>query len=218
MKYFLDSAKVDEIRYARDNWGIDGVTTNPRHILESKKPFHAVIREIAALEPGPISVEVDPYLDTADKIEAEARTLSAIADSFVIKVPCNEQGLIAARRLEAAGIRTNVTLVFSASQALQAGRIGAAYVSPFVGWREAHGEHGSDLIEEISAIYSRYEFKTEVIVAAVRNGRQIADAALAGADIVTAGLDVYRQSFEHPHTGVGLDIFRAAWEKVDASS
>ena len=116
------------------------------------------------------------------------------------------------------GIRTNVTLVFSASQALQAGRIGAAYVSPFVGWREAHGEHGSDLIEEISAIYSRYEFKTEVIVAAVRNGRQIAGAALAGADIVTAGLDVYRQSFEHPHTGVGLDIFRAAWEKVDASS
>jgi len=217
MKYFLDSAKLDEITYAHKNWAIDGVTTNPRHILTSGKTFKTVIGELAAQFKGeefPISVEINPHLTKAEEMAAEGKKLAKISDNFVIKIPCTEQGLIAAYNLAKEGIRINVTLVFSASQALAAARIGAEYVSPFVGWKESSGEDTEGFIADIVDIFDIYEYDTEIIVAALRNGKQIVDAALAGADIVTAGFEVYRDSFYHPFTDLGLKRFSEAWDQT----
>ena len=215
MKYFLDSGKIDEIRYAYENYKIDGVTTNPRHIKESGKPQMTVINELAEEFKGkefPISVEVNPHLLKAEEMIAAGKEISAISPNFVIKIPCNEQGLIAAKKLEEAGVRTNVTLIFSASQALQAGRIGARFASPFIGWQEASGSDCYVFMEQLLAAYANFGFETEVIVAAVRNGSQISTYAAMGAHIVTAGLTVYKESFEHPFTDKGLKIFADAWD------
>lgn len=220
MKYFLDSGKIDEIRYAYENYGIDGVTTNPRHIQNSGKPQLAVINELAEEfknKDFPISVEVNPHLTEAEDMISAAKKISAISQNFVVKVPCNEQGLIAAKKLEKEEIRTNVTLIFTASQALQAGRIGAKYASPFVGWQEASGVECTAFMEDILLAYDNYGFETEVIVAAVRNGSQIATYAAMGAHIVTAGLDVYKESFEHPFTDKGLKIFSDAWDATEGN-
>ena len=220
MKYFLDSAKIDEVRYAYEYWGIDGVTTNPRHVYDSGKPFRRVIEELADQFAGtsiPVSVEIDPHIEETHQIVAAARSISSISPCFVIKIACTEQGLSAARLLQREGVRTNVTLVFSASQAIQAGRIGAAFVSPFVAWKEASGEDCRQLIEDIVAIYDNYDFSTEIIVAAIRTAKQICDAAIAGAHIVTAGFDVYRDGFSHPFTKRGMEIFSEAWDKTDTS-
>jgi len=217
MKYFLDSAKLDEITYAYKNWAIDGVTTNPRHILSSGRSFRTVIGELASEFKGvefPISVEINPHLAKSEEMVAEAKILAKLSDNFVIKIPCNEQGLIAAKDLVTEGIRINVTLVFSASQALAAARIGAEYVSPFVGWKESSGEDTSDFIGDIVDIFDIYEYDTQIIVAALRNGKQIVDAALVGADIVTAGFEVYRESFYHPFTDLGLKRFSEAWDQT----
>lgn len=217
MKYFLDSAKIDEIRYAYKNWAIDGVTTNPRHVMASGKSFQTVVKELAEEFKDvdfPISIEIDPYLEKAEEMVKQAKEFAAIAKNFVIKVPCTEQGLIAAKTLVEAGVKVNLTLVFTPSQALQAARIGCAYVSPFIGWQESSGVECMSMVDEIMEIYSNYGFETEVIVAAVRNGKTIVDAALTGADIVTAGFDVYKESFEHPFTDKGLKIFRDAWDKI----
>jgi transaldolase len=217
MKYFLDSAKLDEITYAYKNWAIDGVTTNPRHILSSGRSFRTVIGELASEFKGvefPISVEINPHLAKSEEMVAEAKILAKLSDNFVIKIPCNEQGLIAAKDLVKEGIRINVTLVFSASQALAAARIGAEYVSPFVGWKESSGEDTSDFIGDIVDIFDIYEYDTQIIVAALRNGKQIVDAALVGADIVTAGFEVYRESFYHPFTDLGLKRFSEAWDQT----
>lgn len=216
MKYFLDSAIIEEIKYAYKNWKIDGITTNPRHIQNSGKPFFKVIREIADEFKGvgefPISVEINPHLEKATDMVSEAKKIAELSENFVIKIACTEQGLVAANELEKEGIRTNVTLVFSPSQALQAGRVGARFVSPFVGWKESSGEDPEQYIRDIVTIYKNYNFKTEVIVAALRNGKNIVDAAKAGVDIVTCGFDVYKQSFMHPFTDYGLDLFRKAWD------
>lgn len=218
MKYFLDSAKIDEIRYAYENWGINGVTTNPKHVLRSGKPFVTVIKEMADEfkdKDFPISVEIDPHLETAAEMVAAAQKIAALSPNFCIKIPCNEQGLIATKQLVEQGINVNVTLVFSASQALQVGRLGAKYVSPFVGWQESSGVDCLDLIVEIVAMYRNYNFETEIIVAALRNGKQLVDAALAGADITTAGYQVYQDSFYHPFTNHGLQVFQDAWDESD---
>jgi transaldolase len=218
VKFFLDSARIEEIRYAYEHWGIDGITTNPRHVHESGKSLHAVMEELAGEFDGvdiPISIEIDPRLDRAENMIEAARPVAARSKNFVIKIGCTEQGLVAARKLASEGIRTNVTLAFSPSQALQAGRIGAAFVSPFVGWREARGDDGKQLVADIVQIFRNYSFKTEIIVAAVRNGRQIADAAVLGAHIVTAGFEVYKDSFYHPFTDYGTEVFTAAWLKTD---
>ena len=215
MKYFLDSGKIEEIRYAYENYKIDGVTTNPRHIKDSGKPQVTVINELAEEFKGkdfPISVEVNPHLVKAEDMIAAGKEISKISQNFVIKIPCNEQGLIAAKKLEEAGVRSNVTLVFSASQALQAGRIGAKFASPFIGWQEAAGVNCHSFMEEILLSYENFGIETEVIVAAVRNGSQIATYAAMGAHIVTAGLSVYKDSFEHPFTAKGLKIFSDAWD------
>jgi transaldolase len=223
MKYFLDSAKLNEIDYAYENYGIDGVTTNPRHIMMSGKPFLTAINDISnwvkekkleGYETFPISVEINPHLSTWQEMVEEGKKIAALSTNFVIKIPCIEQGLIAARKLEQSGIRTNVTLVFSTSQAIPAGRLNAKFVSPFVGWKESSGEDTAAFIQDIVDIYDIHNFSTEIIVAALRNGKQIADAAKMGAHIVTCGLDVYQASFEHPFTTYGLGVFRKAWDET----
>jgi len=223
MKYFLDSAKLDEIDYAYTFLGIDGVTTNPKHINLSGKPFKTVITELAewvkhkgieGVDRFPISIEINPHLEKWEEMVSEGKKYAAICKNFVIKIPCTEQGIIAARKLELEGIRTNVTLVFSASQAIMPGKINSLFVSPFVGWKENSGEDCAQYIQEIVDIYKNYGFKTEIIVAALRNGKQIKDAAVAGADIVTCGLQVYKDALEHPFTTYGLGVFRNAWDET----
>lgn len=226
MKYFLDSAKINEIREAYDTFGIDGITTNPNHIMNSGKPFFTVIRELAAFveEKGlkgwgkfPISVEINPHLDDADEMVAMGKKIASISPNFVIKIPCTEAGITAARRLENEGVRTNLTLVFSASQALIAAKNHSLFVSPFIGWKESSGEDCEQYIQDIVDIYANYDYlgKTQIICAAVRNGKQIVDCARAGADIVTAGLQVYKDSFYHAFTDYGLTKFQNAWDKTE---
>lgn len=225
MKYFLDSAKIDEIREAYDTFGIDGVTTNPNHIMNSGKPFKEVLKDMAAFvkEKGiegwdkfPISVEINPHLDDADEMVAMGKEIAGICSNFVIKIPCTEAGVAAARRLEAEGIRTNVTLVFSASQALLPAKNGSLFVSPFIGWKENSGEDCKQYIQDIVDIYANYGFlgETQIICAAVRNGKQIVDCAVAGADIVTAGLQVFKDSMCHPFTDYGMAKFQKAWDNT----
>lgn len=216
MKFFLDSAEVDEIDYALDRWDIDGVTTNPRHVQTSGKPFLRVIREIGKLVAGTdktVSVEVSPHMDDWEAMVAEGEKLAAMSPNFVVKLHCIEPAFKAIKLLAARGVRVNTTLIFSATQGLQAMRSGAFYISPFIGWKEANAEETRGFISELVAIRDNYHFKTQVLVAAVRNGRQIADAAVAGADIVTAGFAVYKDAFDHPYTRDGLVKFQGFWDK-----
>jgi transaldolase len=217
MKFFLDSALVNEIEYALDAFNIDGVTTNPRHVQVSGKPFLAVIREIAKLVEGTektVSVEVNPHFMTYEQMLPEARKLAAISPNFVIKLQCVEPAFKVIEALAKEDIRVNCTLVFSAMQALQAMRSGAYYVSPFIGWKESNGEEVGSFIDDIMTIRDNYGFETEVIVAAVRNARQVVDAALLRADIVTAGLAVYQEGFQHPYTNEGIQKFTQFWDKT----
>jgi transaldolase len=217
MKFFLDSAHIHEIEYALEKWHIDGVTTNPRHVQASGKPFLTVIQEIARLFAGTdktISVEVNPHHDAAKNMVEEALKLAPLSPNFVIKLPATEAGFEAVARLKAQGIRANLTLCFSPMQALQAMRMGAFYVSPFVGWKESNGEEIVTMIHEIVTIRDNYNFQTEVLIAAVRNARQIVESALAGADIVTAGFSVYQEGFQHPFTDSGLAKFQSFWDRT----
>ena len=217
MKFFLDSALVDEIEHALTMWDIDGVTTNPRHVQVSGKPFMTVIRDIAALVAGtdkPVSVEVNPHLDDFNEMVAEGEKLASINPNFVIKLPATEAGFKAVALLKAVGIRTNLTLVFSAAQAMQAMRMGAYFVSPFIGWKEANGEEIFSFVSDVISVRDIYSYETEVIVAAVRNARQIVDAGILGADIVTAGLDVFKAAFDHPYTADGLKKFQSFWDQT----
>ncbi len=215
MKMFLDSAKTDEIRHALEWWDVDGVTTNPRHVRDSGKPFRTVIEEIARLFAGtdkPVSVEVDPHLTDWEKIVAQALELSRISPNFVIKVSVSEQGFRAIRELSRQGVRVNATLIFSVAQAWQAARAGAAFVSPFLGWKEQHGDAALSLVPEVATMLKNYGYRSEIIAAAIRNGRQLVEAALAGAHCVTAGMAVYQDSFRNPYTAMGEEIFRNAWD------
>ena len=217
MKLFLDSAKIEEIIYALDIWRIDGITTNPRHIQVAGQPFMTTVREIAKIFEGTdktVSVEINPHYEALDEMVADAEKLAAISPNFVIKLPCIEPTFKAIQILAERGIRVNTTLNFSASQALQAMRVGAYYVSPFIGWKEANGENISGFVNEIVTIRNNYNFETEVLVAATRNGRQIVEAALAGADIVTAYYDTYQAAFDHPYTYKGMKLFQEYWDKT----
>ena len=223
MKFFIDSAKLDEIDKAYRCYGIDGITTNPRHIQNSGKTFIEAITDIAnwvkenkleGMDKFPVSVEINPHLDNADDMVAEARKISKLSPNFVIKIPCNLEGLKAAKRLEEEGIRTNVTLVFSPSQAIQAARIGAKFVSPFVGWKESNGEDARAYMETISNIYHVKGYPTEIIGAAMRTGREISLMAELDVDIITCGLAVMEEAFQHPYTKHGLEIFCNAWDNT----
>ncbi len=217
MQFFLDSAHVHEISYALESFNIDGVTTNPRHVQASGKPFLTVIREIAKLVEGTektVSVEVNPHFMKYEEMLPEAEKLAAISPNFVIKLQCVEPAFRVMETLAKKDIRVNCTLIFSAFQALQAMRSGAYYISPFIGWKEANGEETRNFVEEIVTIRDNYGFGSEIIVAAVRNSRQIVDAALANADIVTAGLSVYQEGFLHPYTREGIEKFTQFWDKT----
>ncbi len=225
MKYFLDSAKLDEITEAHASFGIDGVTTNPRHIQASGKPFLTAIRDIAdwvraegltGVERFPVSVEINPHIAEAEEMIAAARKIAAVSENFVIKIPATPEGITAARRLEREGIRTNVTLIFSPAQAILPAKNGSKFVSPFIGWKEANGEDCRRYIRDIVEIYKNYGWygRTEIICAAVRTAKQIVDCAAAGADIVTAGLEVYKDSMRHAYTTQGIGTFTDAWDRT----
>ena len=215
MKLLLDSAKVDEIRYALDAWDVDGVTTNPRHVRASGQPLRAVVEGIAEAVRGTekaVSVEVNPHLTDRAEIVRQGRELAALSPNFVIKVGVSEVGCAAIRELAGHGIRVNATLIFSVAQAWHAARAGAAYVSPFLGWKEQFGDPAAAFIREVRTMLDRHDYPTEIIAAAVRNAAQIGEAAVAGAHCVTAGIDVYKDSFKHPFTTMGEGIFQSAWD------
>ncbi|MFL7870724.1 MAG: transaldolase family protein [Anaerolineales bacterium] len=217
MQFFLDSAHVHEISYALESFNIDGVTTNPRHVQASGKPFLTVIREIAKLVEGTektVSVEVNPHFMTYEEMLPEAEKLAAISPNFVIKLQCVEPAFRVMEALAKKDIRVNCTLIFSAMQALQAMRSGAYYISPFIGWKESNGEEIRGFVEEVATIRDNYAFNSQIIVAAVRNARQIVESALVGADIVTAGLAVYQEGFQHPYTQEGIQKFVSFWDKT----
>lgn len=215
MQLFLDSAVTDEIKHALEVWDVDGLTTNPRHVQASGKPLRRVLDEIAKLVAGtdkPVSVEVNPRLTDLRRIVEEALSLAAMSPNFVVKVGSSESGFRAVRELAGRGVRTNVTLVFSTAQAWHAARCGATYVSPFLGWKEAHGDECRTLLPEIMSMLRNYGYRTRVIAAALRNARQIGEAAIAGAHCATAGFTVIQDSFRHPYTTMGEDLFGAAWD------
>lgn len=219
MKLFLDSADTGEISHGLEYWDIDGVTTNPKHIASSGKPRSAVLREIADLFAGTdkaVSVEVDPHIDNWQRMVEQGRELSGMSPNFVIKIGAGEDGFRAVQELTQLGIRTNVTLVFSVAQAWHAARSGATFVSPFVGWKEQHGDEGLELIAEVAVMLATHGYQTEIIAAAIRNPRQIGMCAVAGAHCLTAGKSVYQDSFGSPYTDMGHKIFADAWDTTPA--
>ena len=212
MKLLLDSAKTDEIQHGLEMWNLDGVTTNPRHVMASGKPFRRVIGEIAELVAGTdkeISVEVNPHLTDWKEMVAQGRELAALSPNFVIKIGVSESGI---RELSRQDVPTNATLIFSVAQAWQAARAGAAFVSPFLGWKEQYGDGTTDFIREVRDMLDIHGYPAEIIAAALRNAKQIGDAAVSGAHCVTAGLAVYEDSFKNPYTVHGEKIFQDSWD------
>lgn len=221
MKLFLDSAKVDEIRHALAEWDVDGVTTNPRHVRTSGRPLRDVLAGIAEAVAGtdkPVSVEVNPHLTDPAAIVREGRALAELSPNFVVKVGVSEPGCRAIRELARAGIRVNATLVFSVAQAWHAARAGAAYISPFLGWKEQYGDPAHDFVRDVRALLDRHGYRAEIIAAAMRNSLQLGAAAAAGAHCATAGVDVYRDSFRHPYTTMGEGIFQTAWDETPGAT
>lgn len=215
MKFFIDTAEVDEISAANELGLVDGVTTNPSLIAKSGRDFHEVIKEIATIVSGPISAEVIA-LDAKGMV-AEGRELAKLAPGqIVVKLPMTEEGLKATSIFAAEGIKTNVTLIFSPLQALLAAKAGATYVSPFVGRLDDIGQAGMDCVEQIRSLFINYGYDTEIIVASVRGPQHILDAGLIGADICTIPFAVIKQLAKHPLTDIGIEKFLADWEKTKA--
>ncbi len=212
MKIFIDTANVAQIKEAVLLGVIDGVTTNPTLIAKENRPAQALLKEICSLVEGPVSAEVISL--EADGMCKEAAELAKIAPNIVIKIPLIREGLKAVRVLAAKKIKTNVTLCFSATQALLAAKAGADYISPFIGRLDDIRQTGMDLIRDIKQIYANYRFKTEIIVASVRNPVHVADAAKIGADIATIPFAVIEQLIKHPLTDIGVQRFLEDWKKV----
>lgn len=213
MKLFIDTANVDEIREAT-SWGIlSGVTTNPSLIAKEGRDFKEVVREIAAIIDGPISAEV--LSDDSEGMIKEALELSTIHKNITIKVPMTIEGLKAVTALRKEGIKTNVTLIFSANQALLAARAGASYVSPFVGRMDDIGSNGLELIQEIADIFKIHSIETEIIAASIRTTIHVTDSAKAGANIATVPYTILKKMFDHPLTEIGIDRFKKDWASVN---
>lgn len=212
MKLFIDTANVNDIRWANDLGVICGVTTNPSLIAKEGRVFEEVVKEITTIVDGPISAEVISL--EADKMVEEALPLAAIHPNIVIKLPMCEEGLKACKILTAKGIHTNVTLVFSAAQAMLAANAGATYVSPFLGRLDDISQAGIDLIRDIAEIFSIYGYETEIIAASIRNPIHVTDCALAGADIATIPYKVIEQMTKHPLTDQGIAKFQADYKAV----
>lgn len=212
MKLFIDTANVDEIREIAE-WGVvDGVTTNPSLIAKEKRDFKEVVTEITGIVDGPISAEVVSLKH--DEMVEEAKELAKIHKNIIIKVPMTEEGLIAVKELHAMGIKTNVTLVFTSTQALLAAKAGASYVSPFLGRLDDISTNGLNLIEEIMDIFNNYNYDTEVIAASIRHPMHVVECARLGCDIATVPYKVFKQMLHHPLTDSGIERFLKDWESV----
>ena len=214
MQFFVDSADVNEIKAALSLGLCDGVTTNPSLVAKTGKPFAQVIAEITEVVDGPISLEVTAT-DLAGMLR-EARELAQHGPQVVVKVPMTRDGIRAVKQLTEEGIRTNVTLVFTAAQALIAAKAGATYVSPFIGRLDDIATEGMDVIRQIIEVFDNYDFDTQVLVASVRHPVHVVQAALVGADVATIPAKVVDQLFDHPLTDLGLAKFLADWKKVPA--
>jgi transaldolase len=212
MKFFIDTAEMEEIRQANLRGWVDGVTTNPSLIAKSGRDFHDVIKEICKEISGPVSAEVIGL--KADEMFREGLELAKLASNVVVKVPMTEDGMIAVKRFTAEGIKTNVTLVFSPVQALLAAKAGATMVSPFVGRLDDVGTDGLQMVSQIIQIYQNYDFQTEVLVASVRSPMHIQIAAEMGADIATIPYKVMQQLTHHPLTDKGIKLFMDDWNKT----
>lgn len=212
MKFFIDSADVAAIRELAATGLVDGVTTNPSLVMKSGRGFREVIEEICSLVEGPVSAEVTAV--EADKMIAEGKSLASIAKNVVVKVPLTIDGLKACRALSRDGIGVNVTLCFSANQALLAAKAGASFISPFIGRLDDIGADGMELIREIRAIYDNYDFRTEVLAASIRSPQHVKECALAGADVATVPPAVLKSLASHPLTDKGLAAFLSDWEKT----
>ena len=208
MKFFIDTANVDEIRRANDMGVICGVTTNPSLIAREGRDFNEVIREIASIVNGPISGEVKATTTDAEGMIAEGREIAKIHPNMVVKIPMTAEGLKATKVLASEGIKTNVTLIFSVNQAILAANAGATYVSPFLGRLDDINERGIDLIREIAEVFSIYDYDTEIIAASVRTTMHVTDCALAGADIATIPWGVIDKMVSHPLTTAGIEKFQ----------
>ena len=215
MKFFLDTANLDEIRKAIDMGLIDGVTTNPTLVAREGKEFLPLVQEICRIVPGPVSLET--VSTDAEGMLKEARDLATIGDNVVVKIPMTTEGLKAVRSCSEEGIRTNVTLVFSALQALLAAKAGASFISPFVGRIDDTGATGMQVIGDIMEIKENYGFKSEIIVASVRHPVHVLESALLGADIATIPFKVVEQLSKHPLTDIGIELFLADWDKVPST-
>lgn len=217
MKFFLDSAKLDEISYAMEHWHIDGVTTNPRHLANAGLKVGEFASRIKDLIKGTdisVSLEVNPHLTDAKGIIKEAEYLAGLCENFVIKVPATEPGFEALAYLSKEGIKVNMTLVFTVFQAINAARLGAHIISLFIGWRDERGETDADLITKVAKAVRNYDYPSKILIAAIRSSKHIAEAALAGADIVTASWEVYKRAFENPYIDLGLNLFKESWDKL----
>lgn len=212
MKIFIDSANVKDIKEAVSLGVIDGVTTNPTLVAKENRPAVQLLKEICSIVPGPVSAEVISL--EADGMVKEAQELVKIAPNIVIKVPLIKEGLKAVKILSSMKIKTNVTLCFSATQALLAAKAGASFISPFIGRLDDISQTGMDLIADIKQIYSNYDFATEIIVASVRNPVHVADAAKIGADIATIPFGVIEQLLKHPLTDIGIAKFLEDYKKI----
>jgi len=212
MKFFIDTANIDEIKEAHSMGMVDGVTTNPSLIAKEGRDFEEIIGDICEIVDGPISAEVISI--DAEGMIKEARQLAKIHENIVVKIPMTVDGLKATRRLAEEGIKTNVTLVFSPLQALMAAKAGATFVSPFIGRLDDLSQEGLLLVEQIVEIYSNYAFDTEIIVASIRNPLHVLESALMGADIATIPFDVLAKLAAHPMTDKGLKAFLDDWDKT----
>lgn len=215
MKFFVDSADLDQIAQLNDVGLVDGVTTNPSIIAKSGRDFKEVIAEICALVEGPVSAEVTAI--KADEMIAEGRSLRKIAPNVCVKLPLTIDGLTACNTLSKEDVPTNVTLCFSANQALLAAKCGASFISPFIGRLDDINIDGLELIEEIRAIYDNYGYETEILAASIRNVNHIKECAIIGADVITSPPDVIRKMADHPLTDKGLAAFLKDWEKTGQS-
>ena len=212
MKLFIDTADVAQIKEAW-SWGIiDGVTTNPTHVMKTGRKPEDVYREILEIVNGPVSLET--IATDAPTIVKEGRALAKLGPNVVVKVPIIREGLKAVKELSADGIKTNVTLNFSPLQALLAAKCGATYISPFVGRLDAVGHTGMDLVKQIRTIYDNYDYETQILAAAIRHPVHVLDAALAGADVCTMFFETLKMLYDHPLTDIGLDIFLKDWAKA----
>jgi transaldolase len=212
MKFFLDTANVQEIREAHDLGVLDGVTTNPSLVAKEGRDYHEVVAEICKIVKGPVSAEV--VATDRDGMVKEGRVFAKIAENVVVKCPLIPEGIKATKILSGEGIKVNATLCFSATQALIAAKAGATYVSPFIGRVDDVSSHGMQIIHDIRAIYDNYDFKTEILAASLRHPMHVLESALAGADAATMPHKVLLQCFKHPLTDAGLKKFLEDWEKA----